>query len=150
VTIEPGWHPIAVHFPLALVVTAALLLVAARLLPQERHAKTLATVGTWNLCIGAVAALFALGTGLAALIGLHAGPAAHQAIFLHVKWAIFTSLALLLVAVWRGAGAAQESRPAWLFIAILIAVTAALVVTGYQGGQNVYRYGVGVHSESKK
>lgn len=147
-SIEPGWHPIAVHFPLALVVTAAFFLVAARLWRQERLAKTLATVGTWNLCIGAVAALFALGTGLAALIGLHAGLAAHQSIFLHVKWAIFTSLALLLVAVWRGAGAAPESRPSWLFIVILVGVTAALVVTGYQGGQNVYRYGVGVHRDS--
>jgi uncharacterized membrane protein len=146
-SIEPGWHPIVVHFPLALVVTSAFLLVAARLWLQERHAKSLATVGTWNLCIGAVAALFALGTGLAALIGLHAGLAAHQSIFLHVKWAIFTSLALLLVAVWRGAGAAQESRPSWLFIVILIGVTAGLVITGYQGGQNVYRYGVGVHRD---
>jgi uncharacterized membrane protein len=148
VSIEPGWHPIAVHFPLALVVTAAFFLVAARLWRQESLAKALATVGTWNLCIGAVAALFALGTGLAALIGLHAGLAAHQSIFLHVKWAIFTSLALLLVAVWRGAGAAPESRPSWLFIVILVGVTAALVVTGYQGGQNVYRHGVGVHRDS--
>jgi uncharacterized membrane protein len=105
-------------------------------------------VGTWNLCVGAVAALFALATGLAALIGLHVGLAAHQSIFLHVKWAIFTSLALLLLAVWRGAGAAQESRPSWLFIVILLAVTAALVVTGYRGGQNVYLYGVGVHTSS--
>jgi uncharacterized membrane protein len=144
--VVPGWHPIAVHFPLALVVTAAFFLVAARLLRQERYVATLATVGTWNLCIGAVAALFALATGLAALIGLHVGPAAHQSIFLHVKWAIFTSLALLLLAVWRGAGAAQESRPSWLFIVILLAVTAALVVTGYRGGQNVYLYGVGVRS----
>ena len=147
-SIEPGWHPIVVHFPLALVVTAALLLVAARLWRQERQAKTLATVGTWNLCIGAVAALFALASGLAGLIGLHAGLAAHQSIFLHVKWAIFTSLALLLVAVWRGAGAEQESRPSWLFIVILLGMTAALVVTGYQGGQNVYRYGLGVHRDN--
>jgi uncharacterized membrane protein len=146
-SIEPGWHPIVVHFPLALVVTAAFFLVAARLWRQERQAKTLATVGTWNLCVGAVAALFALGSGLAALIGLHAGLAAHQSIFLHVKWAIFTSLALLLVAVWRGAGVAQESRPSWLFIVILLGMTAALVVTGYQGGQNVYRHGVGVHRD---
>ena len=146
--VVPGWHPIVVHFPLALVVTAAFFLVAARLLRQERYAATLATVGTWNLCVGAVAALFALATGLAALIGLHVGLAAHQSIFLHVKWAIFTSLALLLLAVWRGAGAPQESRPSWLFIVVLLGVTAALVVTGYRGGQNVYLYGVGVHTSS--
>jgi uncharacterized membrane protein len=86
-TLIPGWHPIVVHFPLALIVTATLLLVTARLLRHERYAATLATVGTWNLCLGAIAALFALATGLAAV---------------------------------------------------------GLIVTGYRGGQNVYRYGVGV------
>ena len=141
----PGWHPMAVHFPLALVVTAALLLVAARLLRQERHAAILATVGTWNLCLGAVAALFGLATGLAAVTDLHVGLAARQAVSLHVKWAIFTSLALVLLAVWRGAGVAQESRPSWLFTVILVAATAALVVTGYRGGENVYAYGIGVN-----
>ena len=146
--IVPGWHPIAVHFPLALVVTAAFFLVAARLLRPERYAATLATVGTWNLCLGALGALCAVATGLTALAGVEISAAARAAVALHVKWAIFTSLALLLLAVWRGAGAAQESRPSWLFIVILLGVTAALVVTGYRGGQNVYLYGVGVHTSS--
>jgi uncharacterized membrane protein len=145
-TILPGWHPMAVHFPLALVVTATLFLLAARLLRSESYAATLATVGTWNLCLGAVAALFALATGLAAMIDLHVGVAARQAISLHVKWAIFTTLALVLLAVWRGAGSAQESRPSWIFMVLLLAATAALTVTGFRGGENVYRYGVGVHS----
>lgn len=143
-TILPGWHPIVVHFPLGLVVTGALLLLTARILRQERHAATLATVGSWNLCLGAFAALVALATGLAATLHLQVGPAAHQAISLHMRWAMFTTLALLLLAVWRGAGSAQESRPSWIFIVILLAATAALVVTGYRGGQNVYRHGVGV------
>jgi uncharacterized membrane protein len=142
--ILPGWHPIVVHFPLALVIVAALLFAAARVLRRESYAATLATVGTWNLCLGALAALLALATGLAAVIGLHVGPAAHLAISLHVKWAIFTTLALVLLAVWRGAGSAQESRPSWIFMVVLLAATGALIVTGYRGGQNVYRYGVGV------
>jgi len=144
----PEWHPMVVHFPLALVVTGTIFLLAARLLPQQRHAATLATVGTWNLCLGAVAALFALGTGLAAMIGLNLDLAARQAISLHVKWAIFTTLVLVLLAVWRGAGTAQESRPSWIFVVVLSAATAALIFTGYRGGENVYRYGVGVHSSS--
>ena len=144
-TLLPGWHPMVVHFPLALVVVAALSLLAARLLRAERHCATLATLGTWNLCLGAFAALFALGTGLAATIHLQAGPEAHQAISLHMKWAVSATLALVLLAVWRGAGTAQESRPSWIFIVLLMAATAALIMTGYRGGQNVYRYGVGVH-----
>jgi uncharacterized membrane protein len=137
-----------VHFPLALVTCAALLLPAARVWRHERQAAILATVGTWNLCLGAAAALPALATGLAAVIGLQVGAAARQAISLHVKWALFTTLALLLLAVWRGAGTAQDSRPSRLFLTVLLAATAALVVTGYRGGQNVYRYGIGVQAPS--
>lgn len=140
----PGWHPIVVHFPLALVVTATLLLLASKQSRPERHAATLATVGTWNLCLGAGAALLAIATGLAAILHLNVDAAAHQSISLHLRWAIFTTLALVLLAVWRSAGNAQESRPSWLFLTLLLAATVALIVTGYRGGQNVYRHGVGV------
>jgi uncharacterized membrane protein len=62
-----------------------------------------------------------------------------------LRWAIFTTLALVLLAVWRGAGNAHNARPAWVFLVVLLTTTAALIVTGYRGGQNVYRYGIGVH-----
>jgi uncharacterized membrane protein len=149
-SILPGWHPMVVHFPLALVVTATLLLLAAKLLRQERYASTLATVGTWNLCLGAVAALAAIATGLAAVLHLNAdvSVAAHQAISLHLRWAISTTLALILLAVWRGAGSAQGARPSWIFVVVLLAATGALIATGYRGGENVYRYGVGVQAQA--
>lgn len=148
-TLLPGWHPMVVHFPLALVSTAVPLLLAARLLRQERLAAVLATVGTWNLCLGALAALFAIGTGMAAALHLDVSPAAHHAISLHVRWAMFTTLGLVLLAVWRGAGNAQESRPSWIMIIVLLGAFAALVATGYRGGQNVYRYGVGVRTAAE-
>jgi uncharacterized membrane protein len=119
-------------------------LLAARLLRNASLAATAATVGTWNLCLGAVAALFALGTGLAGVIDLDVGEAARQSISLHMRWALFTTLTLVMLAVWRGAGTAQASRPSWLFIVVLLAASAALGVTGYRGGKNVYEYGVGV------
>jgi uncharacterized membrane protein len=140
----PGWHPLVVHFPLALILVAAALLLAARLLRSASLAATAATVGTWNLCLGAVAAVLALATGLAGVIDLDVGAVARQAISLHMRWAVFTTLTLVLLAVWRGAGTAQESRPSWLFIVVLLAACAALGVTGYRGGKNVYEYGVGV------
>jgi uncharacterized membrane protein len=142
----PEWHPIAVHFPFALVLTGALALSASCIRALTRHSAVLATVGTWNICLGAVGALFALGTGLAAVVSIHVDPEARAAVALHVKWAIFTSILLLLLAVWRGAGNAQDARPSRWFLALLWAVTAALIVTGYRGGQNVYRYGVGVEA----
>jgi uncharacterized membrane protein len=143
-SVIPVWHPMIVHFPLALIVTAAFCLTLARLLPGQRYVPVLAIVGTWNLCLGAVAVFFSLGSGLAAVVGLHVGVAAHEAISAHVKSAVLTTVLVLLVAVWRGAGAAQDSRPSWVFFLVLWAATAVLIVTGYRGGQNVYRYGVGV------
>jgi uncharacterized membrane protein len=133
-----------VHFPLALILIATPLLLAARLLRSEAMASTAATVGTWNLCLGALAALFALATGLGAAIDLDVNAAARQAISLHMKWALFSTLILVLLAIWRGAGTAQGSRPSWIFIIVLLAATAALAVTGYRGGLNVYEFGVGV------
>jgi uncharacterized membrane protein len=133
-----------VHFPLALVLTGALALSASCIKELAPQSKALATVGTWNVCLGAVASLFALGTGLAAVVSIHVDREARAAVGLHVKWAIFTTAALALLAVWRGAGVDPESRPSRAFLVILWAVTAALIVTAYRGGQNVYRYGVGV------
>jgi uncharacterized membrane protein len=144
-TLVPGWHPMVVHFPLALGVTAAVFLTAARLVRRERLMATLATVGTWNLCLGATAAVFALATGLSAALDLDVSAAAHQAISTHLKWAVVTTSVLVFLAVWRGAGNAQDSRPSWGLVAVSLMVAAALIATGYRGGQNVYRFGIGVH-----
>ncbi len=144
----PGWHPVIVHFPLALIVTAACCFSAARMLRAVRTAGTLAVVGTWTLGIGALGLLFALGTGLAAVIDLQVGPAAHQAISSHVKSAILTAVLAVSAAVWRAAGVSQETRPTWGFMLLLWVATTSLIVTGYRGGQNVYRYGVGVSVEA--
>lgn len=144
----PGWHPLVVHFPLALIVVATLCLSLARTWPGARLSQTLATVGTWNLCIGGVLVFVALGTGLAATVGLQAGTAARAALSLHVKAAVVTTLLVLLASVWRGAGNAAESRPSTLLLVVLWAATLALTVTGYRGGQNVYRYGIGVAVDS--
>ena len=140
----PGWHPLVVHFPLALIVSGALALTLARLLPSERTAATLAGVGTWNFCLGAVLVYAALGTGLAAAIDLHVDPAARLALSRHVKAAVVATLLTTLAAVWRGVGTAPASRPTWVFLVMLWAATLASVVTGYRGGQNVYLHGIGV------
>jgi uncharacterized membrane protein len=138
-----------VHFPLALTLASSVLLLAARLLRKEDLAATLAVVGTWNLCLGAAMAVIALGTGLAAVLNLDVSAAARESISTHAKWAIFTTLALVLLAVWRGAGTDSRSRPTWVFIVVLVAASAALILTGYRGGQNVYRFGVGVDAAAR-
>jgi uncharacterized membrane protein len=142
----PAWHPVVVHFPLALIVTAAFCLTAAFAVPKNRHAPALATVGTWNLCIGAVAVLVALATGLGAATGLHIDAAAHQAVSAHVKSAFVTAVLVLLATLWRSVGVPAPTRPSSVFMVLLWVATLSLLVTGYRGGQNVYVHGVGVEA----
>jgi uncharacterized membrane protein len=144
----PGWHPLIVHFPLALIVTAAALLTFVRFVPAQRHAATLATVATWNLGLGAIAVLFALGSGLAAIVDLSMAHEAREAVSLHFKSAVLTGILVFAAAVWRCLGSAQDSRPSWLFMVLLWLAALSLGVTGYRGGQNVYRYAVGVERSS--
>jgi len=138
------WHPLIVHFPLALGVTAALALSAAHLAREPRRTALLASVGSVNLALAALGAVVAIATGLVALLGVTLEPAARLAVAVHIKWAMLTAVMLLLLAVWRSVGQALEARPSRLFVLLLWLMTACLAVTGYRGGLNVYRYGVGV------
>ncbi len=78
------------------------------------------------------------------MLGLDVGAAARLAISLHLRWAIFSTLLLVVLAVWRGAGSAPESRPSWIFLVVLTAAAVSLSAAGFRGSQNVYRHGVGV------
>jgi uncharacterized membrane protein len=102
-------------------------------------------VGTWNLALGAAGALAAVATGLVAAAKATVPPQALHSISLHMKWALGTSLLILLLSIWRGAGMRASSRPGALFLILLTAASFALIITGYYGGQNVYDFGVGLH-----
>jgi uncharacterized membrane protein len=138
----PGWHPFVVNFPVALNVTALLLFLAARLFKAK--AEMLATVATWNLILGAVTAVIALASGLGAVLDLEVSDAAHRAISSHMKWALFTSLALILLALWRSAGNPPDAKPSGLFLIVLTVAVLALGFTAYRGVVNVFGFGVGV------
>jgi uncharacterized membrane protein len=144
VTLIPSWHPLIVHFPIALVLCGTGAFFAARLVRQMPLAATLATLGTWNLCLGGAGVVCAFASGLAATMNLQLGEEARHALALHVKWAATASFFVLLLAVWRAAGARQEARPSGLFLAGLIVASAALIATAYRGGLNVYLFGIGV------
>lgn len=138
----PGWHPFVVNFPVALNFTALLLFFAARL--SKARAGMLATVATWNLILGAVMAIIALATGLGAVLDLEVSDAAHRAISSHMKWALFTSLALILLSLWRSAGNPPDAKPSGLFLIVLTVAVLALGFTAYRGVVNVFVFGVGV------
>jgi uncharacterized membrane protein len=139
------WHPMMVHFPLALTLSAFLCLLCSRLLQHRAAQSSLAACGTWNLIIAGVTALLTLGTGLVAAWHLRLHGDAQFSVSRHVIWATCTSQLVVLLALWRALAGAPEATPSRLFLVVLLIACTGFVVTGYYGGENVYHYAIGVH-----
>ncbi|MFN4218440.1 MAG: DUF2231 domain-containing protein [Candidatus Bipolaricaulia bacterium] len=143
-------HPIAVHFPIALFLTGFALDVIGHLLQRE----TLKRVGLILVVLGAMGALMAMLTGQFAeeAVEERLSGAGERVLDTHEDLGKLTAYLLLAVAAIRLILAASWlSRWRWVAgaaLAIYLIAGAvgvgALTVTGYYGGELVYRYGAGV------
>lgn len=142
IEIIPNWHPIFVHFSVALLSISALLYLTGLALRKPN----LLLVARWNLWIGAI---FTIGTVLAGFYAYntvaHDGPS-HAAMTDHKNWALATATIFGILAVWslakhRGAKSVSSG-----FVVLMLLATGLLGVTGFKGGEAVYRYGLGVMS----
>jgi len=140
---ELEWHPMMVHFPLALTLTGYLCLFFSRL-PCITTGGSMAAYGHWNLILGGLMALLTLGTGLGAAWHLHLYGGMQYSVSRHMIWAVCTSQLLALLALWRGIANTARTPPSSLFLALLLIACGGLIVTGYYGGENVYHYAIGV------
>ena len=145
----PNVHPLLVHFPIALLVTAVVVDVVGWVLRRHlplRHAATL---------------LYVLGTGAAVTTYL-TGRAASQAVWLpgmaqavvkeHWDWAFrtvwyFATVTAVRLVVFRLSR--PHPHPAVLAALMLAGLlgTGLLIETGDQGGRLVYQHGVGTARE---
>lgn len=147
--IIPNWHPIFVHFTVGLLITAALLHVAHRLLSNSEVKGQCAIVARWNLWIGAVFAVFTVIAGFLAYNSVDHDTPSHIAMTLHKNWALGTLAAILIVTIWSFISHRKNvALPIALTIAVLVS-SGLLAATAWHGGELVYRYGLGVKSLPK-
>jgi uncharacterized membrane protein len=145
----PNLHPLVVHFPIALLFTAAGLDVLGWMLRCNRSLRFVATV-LYVLGTLTIVPTYFIGRAAAASIWLPG--MAHAAVKEHWDWAFrtvwfFAILTVVrLVLLWR---ARAHPRPA-LIAALTLAGLVGVVLlgeTGDRGGRLVYEYGVGVARE---
>ena len=146
--VPPGvrlWHPIAVHFVIALFIVSVLfdLVGAARRGKGGRwHA-----AGWFNLALAALSAIVAVGLGMTAEVLLRPTIEGHYVLDIHKALAYSTLAVVLVLFVWRYALRGRfPTRGAALYL--LLAVTGVGLVSGagYYGGQMVYEHGAGVNA----
>jgi uncharacterized membrane protein/Cu/Ag efflux protein CusF len=138
--IIPNWHPMLVHFTVALFTVSALLYLAGLILKKPH----LFVVGRWNLWIGALATILTVAAGFDAYNSIaHDGPL-HAAMTDHKNWALVTAAIFGLLALWAGFKHRGANKISPIFVVIILAASGLLAITGYKGGEVVYRHGGGV------
>ncbi|WP_192497327.1 DUF2231 domain-containing protein [Halospina sp. K52047b] len=143
IEVVPNWHPIWVHFPIALLSMATAFFLLGFVLP-DRAGERVTSAARWNLGLGALLLIPTLATGYLAYNSVAHDGAGHAAMQRHMTaaWVVAALVAVAVLVAWldrfraRGAGVI-------LTIALLL-TTVAVGVTAYLGAENVYRHGLGV------
>jgi uncharacterized membrane protein len=144
IEIIPNWHPIFTHFTIGLLLTGTALFLAGHIFRSSDIGVRLTTVARWNLGIGAGFAVITVLTGYQAYYSVGHDADSHAAMTIHLKWAwvAFALFGTASVLAWRDRK--RRAGAAIPLSIILLAAASALAVTGYLGGENVYRHGIGV------
>ena len=146
IAILPNWHPIFVHFTVALYLSSSLLFVAGLAFPGRRWTAACLTTAHWNLWLGAVLTIITVAAGIYAFNTVRHDEASHLAMTDHRNWALATAAVWWALALWAVWKARRNPEVRTGFVAAVVLGVGLLGVTGWKGGELVYRYGLGVQS----
>lgn len=138
------WHPIFVHFTVALLVVGSLLFIIGTLTKEARWQPSCLNAARWIFWLGIGAALCTVATGLIAYYTVpHAKEETHALMNRHLMMALITATFYLALAFWLWRRK-QTASTAW--IATLLPAIALLGYTAYLGGELVFTHGVGIQA----
>lgn len=146
IEIIPNWHPVFVHFTIALLLVSAAAHLFWRAFPNGRHAAQLAWFARWNLWLGAASALFTVAAGWYAYMTVNHDAPSHAAMTVHRNWALLTLACFLALASWDYWLARRDRVQGVLFTGLLLLSSGLLLSTAWHGAELVYRHGLGVMS----
>lgn len=137
------WHPMIVHFPIALLLTAVALDAAGFVLKRP----ALTQGGFYALCLGCAGAIAAYLTGGSAKHALVRTPEIRTLVGLHQSAALAVvglSGLLVLFRLWNVRR--LQGKPVGLYFAGAVLLVGAVSITGWYGGEVVYGHGGGVQA----
>lgn len=129
------FHPLLVHFPIALFLFGAFLdLFGIRL--NRGHVRTAAL---WNMCAGSISTALAIPTGFIAALRMGYPLTYGTAIFGHLAAGISAAALMLVVVLWRVRGIRNGREPdSWRYVLVLLAASGLVSLAGHWGGGLVY------------
>ena len=146
IEIIPNFHPVVVHFPIALTMVAFALALLSNLLKSHRLAIQWAAASHLVLWLAAISAIVAVVFGWLAYNSVNHDDAGHVAMGIHRVWAVSTAGSLLALALWDIKKHLLTTILPLYFVVLLGAARASVGATAWLGGAVVYRHGIGVLS----
>ena len=151
IEIIPNWHPVLVHYTVALLSLSVVLWLLAQLLPATSVRNEMMIVARWSLWLGTLITIVTTLAGWDAYNSVAHDEESHIAMTDHRNWALAT-LALFatlaswsLVLWWRSDTSPSGITGAGFMVALAIG-GLLLAGTAWRGGELVYRHGLGVMS----
>lgn len=133
-------HPLVIHFPIGLLMGAALFYFAAWILRKEEIAKT----GFWVLLLGTLSLAVAVGTGLYAEQGVMVHLSVREKILSpHKNFMIATSILSFVVTVWAIIQRPFPRKGRVIFMILLLVIVGLMTLGADYGGRLVYDYNAG-------
>ncbi len=150
IEIIPNWHPVFVHFTVALWSLAAFFHLSLPLIKYPVLNAEWRVLARWNLWLGTAFGVVTAIFGFLAFNSVVHDTPSHAAMSEHRNWAVSTLTLFLILtgwSVWRYRRKVT-AKPAAFLVAMLLAL-ALLMTTAWHGAELVYRYGIGVKSLPK-
>ena len=144
--IIPNWHPIFVHFTVALLSLTVIFSLIGMLLPKGVLKEQCLVFARWSLWLGTAFAIITALAGWDAYNTVAHDTPSHAAMTEHRNWAIAALTAFVLLSLWSIWDLNNQRKANALFALLLLVGGALLVSTAWRGGELVYRYGLGVMS----
>lgn len=147
IEIIPNFHPVFVHFTVALLSVGVAFYVLALVAGTSRWRAQWIVVARWCLWLGGGFAIVTAYFGWLAFNSVEHDEPAHAAMIDHRNWALVTAAVFVLLAawsVWRHRAGDADLR--WGFVVLLLVGQVMLASTAWHGAELVYRHGLGVIS----
>lgn len=144
--ILPNWHPIFVHFVVALFSTSFVLYALAYITKNISISKELEIAARWCLWCAGLATIPTVLAGLYAYNTVMHDAPSHAAMTNHRNWGLPTAGVIAFLSIWSLCRYYYQKTVTLIFLSFLFITQCMLLSTAWRGGELVYRFGLGVMS----
>ncbi len=144
--IIPNWHPVLVHFTVALFSVSVVLFLLTSLMRKSELAHNWRVIARWSLWFGMGMTTLTVASGLYAYNTVAHDTPSHAAMTDHRNWALVTVGLFSLLTIWSLLKHRGGAKASLIFVMAMMIGSGVLASTAWRGGEAVYRYGLGVMS----